>query len=371
MDGKGKFWFVTGILIVLVLILVYGYVGITGYAVKDSGKNNLVKIGFMGPLTGEAASYGQSIKRGVELALEDSGLNNVKVIYEDSGCDGKKAVDSINKLINIDEVVAIVGEVCSGATLAASPIAESNKILLISSSSTSPKITDSGDYIFRTVPSDALQGDFGAKLVFSKGYGKLAVLYINEDYGVGFESVLKKSFEKLGGKIVSSEAFERGATDLKTQITNIKSENPNAIYLISNSPDSAVIVLKQIKELGVNSIIFGSEGLKSDDILKGAGDAANGLIVSSVSSGTTGFIAKYKSVYGSEPGPFAAQAYDAFSAIAKALKKGAKSGTEIKNELYKMQLDGASGNIKFDSKGDVAGNYIVYAVKSGKFEQEK
>lgn len=328
-----------------------------------------VKLGFMGPLSGDAASYGESIKRGLELAQKESGLN-VEIVYEDSKCDGKEAVNAINKLINVDQVVAIVGEVCSGATLAAAPVAEQNRVVMISPSSTSPKVSEAGAYIFRTVPSDALQGDFGARLVYDKGLRKLAVLYSNEEYGLGFNNVLKESFPKLGGELVASEAFERGAVDLRTQITKVKAANPNAIYIISNSPDSAVAVLKQLKELGVQATVFGSEGLKSEDITKGAGEAAEGLILTTVSSGTSDFIARHQAEYGTDPGPFAAQGYDAMKALTLAIEDGANAGTKIKNKLADLEFDGASGKIKFDERGDVAGNYDVFVVKDGKFVLE-
>ncbi len=353
-------WWLFSLIGILVILLIYGYAGITGKVVSEGTET--IKIGFMGPLTGDAASYGLSIKKGVDMALEDSGLDNVKIIYEDSKCDGKEAVSAINKLISVDKVVAIVGEVCSGATLAAAPIAESNKVVLISSSSTSPKITDVGDYIFRTVPSDALQGDFGANLVYEQGYRKLAILYSNEEYGLGFNNVLEDKFK---GEVVASEAFERGATDLRTQLTKIKNVNPDAIYIISNSPDSAVAALRQIKELGINAKLFGSEGLKGPEV--GSTSSAEGLIITSVSSGTSQFARRHEARYGEEPGPFAAQAYDAFTALARAIKDGSTTGTEIKDALYKIRLDGASGRIEFDSDGDVSGNYDVYVVRNGKF----
>lgn len=361
MANEKVVWVWVGIIAVALLVITYGYVALTGNVVSvNTGK--VVKIGFMGPLSGDAASYGESILKGVELAKRDSGLD-VELVVEDSKCDGKEAVNAITKLISVDRVSAVVGEVCSGATLAAAPIAERNKVVMISASSTSPDITNAGEYIFRTVPSDALQGAFGADLVYNRGYRRLAILYSNEEYGVGFDKVLKDNFK---GEVVASEAFQRGEVDLRGQLTKIKAKNPDAIYIISNSPDSAVAALQQIKELGIDAAVFGSEGLKSDDILE-AGDAAEGLIVTSVSSGSEQFAQRHKEVYGTEPGPFAAQAYDAFMALANAIKQGATTGEEIKDALATMSFDGASGRIVFDENGDVSGNYDVYQVKNGKF----
>lgn len=326
-----------------------------------------IAIGWLGPLTGDAASYGQSIKRGVELAQQDFGLTNVRLIFEDGKCEGKEAVTAINKLITTDQVPAIIGEVCSGATLAAAPIAQQQQVVLMSAASTSPNVSDAGEYVFRTVPSDALQGEFGAELVFGDGHKRLAVLYSNEEYGLGFSRVLADSFTSRGGQVVANEAFERTSVDLRTQLAKIKNARPDALYLISNSPDSAIAALNQLKQLGLTAALYGSEGIKNPDIVSGAGPAAEGLVVTSVSSGSQDFITRHQQAYGEEPGPFAAQAYDAYAALARAIQQGATSGPAIREALAALEFDGASGHIVFDEKGDVEGNYDVLIVSNSLF----
>lgn len=125
------------------------------------------KIGFMGPLSGSEARYGESIKRGVELAKKEVGIKNLKILYEDSKCDGKEAVNAINKLISSDKVSVIIGEVCSGVTLAVAPIAEQQKVAMISPASTSSKMSEF-PYLFRTVPSDALHSGWRERLNLEK-----------------------------------------------------------------------------------------------------------------------------------------------------------------------------------------------------------
>ncbi|MBI2644608.1 penicillin-binding protein activator [Candidatus Uhrbacteria bacterium] len=372
MDRSKKIW------LIVVAVALFGtgyYMGKNSSLQKEDTRQKTseqaLKIGFMGPLTGDAASYGESIKKGIELAKKESNIKNLEIIYEDTKCEGKDAVNAVNKLISVDKVIAIIGDVCSGATLAAAPVAQEKKVVLVSAASTSPKITDAGDYVFRVVPSDALQGDFGAQLVYNKGYKKLAILYSNEEYGVGFQEVLKKSFEKLGGKVVKQEAFNRNVTDVRTQLVKIRGQKPAALFIISNSPASSVAALKQIKAFGMKIALFGSEGLKSSDILSGAKDAADGLILTSVSSGTTEFTEKHKKEYNADPGPFSAQGYDAFMVLAKAFEKEAKTSDDIKEALKGTDLAGASGKIIFDSNGDVTGNYDVYIVKNGSFELSK
>jgi branched-chain amino acid transport system substrate-binding protein len=374
MADNRKVWII--ILIVAIVLLiginVATFSGITGNVVStetggDGEDDGIVKFGWMGPLTGDAASYGESIKKGVEMALEDSGLD-LEIVYEDSKCEATAAVTVVNKLVSIDGVDAIVGEVCSGATLAAAPIAEQNKVVLISSSSTSPDITNAGDYIFRTVPSDALQGVFAAQLIHSRGNARIGILYPNEDYGLGLKNVLEKAFEDRGGEDVATEAFEKGSSDLRTQLIKLNAGGPDAIYVISNSPDSAVAALRQIEELGINADIYGSEGLRGPEVSKLG--SAEGLVITSVSSGTTEFSRKHEEKFGEAPGPFAAQAYDAMTALAIAIEGGASTGEEIKDALSGMTFEGASGSIEFDENGDVFGNYDVLVLRGGEFVAE-
>lgn len=342
----------------------------TAAAPAATPKAKPVKIGWMGPLTGDAASYGESIKQGVELAHRQIKAN-VELIFEDSKCEGKDAVTAVNKLINTDQVEAIIGEVCSGATLAAAPVAAPQQVVMISAASTSPKLSEAGEYFFRTVPSDALQGEFGAQLVYNKDFRRLAILYSNEEYGLGFNNVLKEKFTALGGSVVTSEPFERTAVDLRTHLAKIKNTKPDAIYIISNSPDSAAAALKQITELGLEAALFGSEGLKSPDILAAAGEAAEGLILTTVSAGTSEFFSQHRTAFGAEPGPFAAQGYDAYAALAHAIGSGAATGPAMMEHVRSLEFNGVSGHIKFDEHGDVAGNYTVFEVADGQFVPAK
>lgn len=354
------------LLIVAAALIIWGLTALNQNQDQTQAPAQTVKIGLMAPLTGDAASYGEGVKKGAELAKKRLDMN-IELVVEDTKCDGKEAASAANKLISVDKVATIIGELCSSATLAAAPVAEQNRVVLISPASTSPQLTTAGDYVFRTVPSDALQGDFGAKLVYGKNLQKLAVLYSNEDYGIGFNKVLTESFKQQGGEVVASEGAERGSTDLRTQLTKIKIAQPDAVYIITNSPAQAGSAIKQIRELGITASIFGAEGLKSDEVTTAAGSAAEGLIVSSVSSGNAEFVSAHKTEFNSEPGPFSAQGHDALLALAEAVRKGGANGEAIKNALYQVEFDGASGRIKFDANGDVAGNYDVYVVQNGQF----
>jgi branched-chain amino acid transport system substrate-binding protein len=326
-----------------------------------------IKVGVMVPLSGDKADYGVSVQAGIELAKDFLGLNHVELIYEDSKCSEEAAVTSVNKLISVDKVHAIIGELCSRATLAAAPIAEASSVVMISPGSSAPKITDAGEYIFRVVPSDTHQGAFGAKLIADKGFKKLAVLYTNNDYGVGFNEILKNEFAKNGGKVVASESVETTNNDVRAELTNIKSASPDAIYIVSNSPSTAASTLKQIKDLNITAQVFASEGLKSDDIITASEGGAEGIIITAVSGGSAKFLNEHHIKYGTTPGPFSAQGHDALQALGWAAAEGAGTGEQLKYKLLDAKFDGASGVIEFDSNGDVEGSYDVYTVTGGVF----
>lgn len=371
-NGQAKTWLTLGIIVLLIILFALfskqeasddqGMVGDDGAKTEE-----VLKIGFMGPLSGDVAAFGTSFKKAVDLAHSQHGAEKVEIIYEDTQCDPQQSVNAANKLIFQDGVVAIMGELCSGATVAAAAVAEANQIVLISPASTSPTVSEAGDFVFRTVPSDALQGAFGAELVQERGFEKLAILYSNEEYGLGFNNVLNDRFIELGGQVVQQEAFERGATDMRAQLTKIKAARPDALYIVSNSLDSSAAAIRQAGELGLGVQLFGSEGLKSDDILAVAGKAGEGMIVTSVSSGSAEFAGAHEAEYGEAPGPFAAQGYDAYAALIQTIEDGATDGPGIRDALYDLSFDGASGMIEFDDNGDIAGNYEVYSALNGTF----
>lgn len=335
---------------------------VTGQVVKEP-----LKVGILIPLTGDAASYGENVKNGIELANNEL---NFKLIYEDGKCNGPDAVTAIRKLIEVNKVDAIIGELCSGATIPSSAVAKEANVLMVSPASTSPDLTNAGDHFFRTVPSDALQGVEGAKLVKNLGYKTLAVLHVNDDYGVGFNKVLKENFD-----VGISESFEKEATDLRTQLTKIKEKNPEAIYIISNSPAAAGAALKQIKELGITAQVFGSEGLKDQSVLDAAEGAAENMLLTFLAPSKTligkQFVNRYKQEYKEDPPIFAAEAFDAMLAIEQALENSDGSRQGLIDAMNMVKFEGASGKVDFDENGDVIKPYNVLKVVNNEFVEFK
>ena len=200
---------VTIAIVAIIIVILFARVYFTGNVVKEK---DTIKLGVTIPLTGDLASFGTGEKDAMEIAAQEinsaGGINGKKLelVIEDTKCDAKEGISAANKLINIEKVSVIVGEVCSGSVLAMAPITEQSKTILFATAASSPKITNAGDYVFRDYPSDAYQGKFAAEYSYNKlGKRKVGLLYMQIDYGIGVKDAFKNRFKELGGQVVSEE----------------------------------------------------------------------------------------------------------------------------------------------------------------------
>lgn len=359
------------ILIVLfIFISVASVVYFTVFGAKESPADKKISIGVIAPLTGDSASFGFSIRKGVELARNDLLADDVEVIYEDSACTPEQAVAAVRSLLE-HQVSAIIGEACSGATLAVSPLVNEHKVVLISPASTNPDISSlGGEYVFRTIPSDALQGKYAAELLFDRSFRKLGIIYTDEPYGQGLYRVLSQSFTDLGGQVSAAEKVPVTSINVGSQVDKIRLSQPDVLFIISNSPKTASAVIRDAKNRNFKPVIYGSEALMDASFISDLGPLAEGITITAVTTGSEKFIQKHKVEYQETPGAFAAQSYDAFWALYQAIKKGAGTGQEIKDALGGVIFDGVSGPISFDGNGDVTGKYDILTVKNGSFVRE-
>ncbi|MFQ6118849.1 MAG: ABC transporter substrate-binding protein [Methanosarcinales archaeon] len=338
-----------------------------------------IKIGVLLPLTGDLGPIGEGMKKGAELAVfeinQQGGINgrNVSLIVEDTGTDPSKAAEAARKLIDVDKVQVIVGAAASSCTLAAAQIAEKNKVVMVSPASTSPKITEAGDYIFRNVGSDLLQGQALADLAKAKGYKKAATLVLNNDYGIGMEDVFKKHFSE----VVKSVKYEKGKGDYRTELEDIKSANPDVIMLVAY-PESGSIILKQARELDVKIDWIAAEGIADTKMFDNpqVATAMEGMLLTRPSSPKNDpnyqkFLNSYKQKYGNDPGIYADYTYDAVNLVSKAIEEGGYNGESIKNALFKVSehYKGATGDKTFDENGDMKSQfYEIIVAKNKTFE---
>ncbi len=362
-----KYLILVSILLIAILIAGCGPVEVVPAEEK-------IKIGVVTPLTGDASNFGEWTQEGLELAKDEinakGGVNGkqIELIYEDGKCMPKEALNAIQKLITVDKVSVVIGEICSSATLTMASVAEEAQIILMSTASSSPKITDAGDYVFRNWPSDIFEAGAMAEFANKKGYKTAAIIYVNNDYGLGLRDIFNENFD---GNIVAIESYEQESADFRTQLTKIKSANPDSIFIGGYTNEIARIVT-QIKEIGLDAQTLSVSTAESEEALGIAGDALEGLYYSSFAidearGEAKGYQERFQAKYGKQSEIFAATAYDALKIIAQAMENGIDSET-IKNALYSTKnFPGVSGITTFDENGDVAKPPIIKTVKEGKF----
>lgn len=367
----------TGIVLagLAVLVLLTG-AACTSETPKQEDKTP-IKLGWVGPLTGDVSSVGTVDKQGAELAIKEineaGGINGrpLEMVYEDGACDAKTASNAGNKLINIDKVVAIVGGFCSSETLAVAPMAEQNKVVVIAPGSTAPSITDAGDFIFRVIPSDSYQGKYAANFAYNTlGKRKAAIVYAKADYTEGLANVFAEEFKKLGGEVLLEESFLQTDRDLKTQLTKVKASLSDFMYFLTYT-EAGIVGFKQAEELGMKKTILGAETF-SDEKLVTAQGAEGAIFTIPVSNESESFKTTFLTFASRTDMPvFVTQTYDAVKILAQVMQKAGTDPTEMKNELYKVQdYQGVSGPISFDSNGDLTtAAYDVMVIKSGKAEK--
>jgi len=359
-------------ILLFVAFLISFYSCNNGSTSKNNSGKEVYKVGVVLPLTGSAAVWGGNAKMGIDLALSELKKENVnvKLFVVDSKSETKTAVSAFEKLITTDGVQAIIGDIASSSVLAIAPIAEKNKVVLLSPGASNPDISDAGDYVFRNWQSDALEGKVDAEFAINNLKKKsIAVLYVNNAYGTGLKKSFINGINELGKKVVIEESFEQEATDVRTQIQKIKGTNPDLLY-IPGYPNEMAIALKQIKEIGLKTQILSTQAFDDPKIIKIVGDAANGVIFSVPETPDTSnvivknFISDYRNMYNMEPGVCSNTGYDALKIIIWAMRdKKSRSGIEIKTALYKMPVyDGAAGKTIFDKNGDVLRNFTFKTV---------
>jgi branched-chain amino acid transport system substrate-binding protein len=373
---------ITVAIIAIIGVIVWGYN--KPQIQNDLSQKQTIKIGVVAPATGEAASYGEFFLKAFKLGLADFNVThknlNFEVIYEDGKCDPKEAVTVTNKLINVDGVKYIIGGFCSGETLAMAPIAESNKVILLSAGSGSPDITKAGDYIFRNLASDDFTAKTLAKIAINNNDKEMGVITENKDYPQTLRKAFVSYFTSNGGKITAEEVFNSDVTDFKTIITKFKGQDIKKIYLLTQTYQKAILVLRQMKELGYEPKIYTNEVIINEEAFKAIDSALKPLLEGAIATQpkldvtnpkTSKLLADFTAKYGSTEGPlppiYIATAHDATFLLGEAIINGGNTPDQVKTYFYNLKnWQGAVGNFSFDSNGDSVTDVDAITVKNGK-----
>ena len=340
-----------------------------------------IKIGVVLSLTGKGATYGMNAKNGMQLAIEELNKKspfdkqNISLIIEDSKSSAYSALSAFNKLIEIDHVPVAVGFVLSDEVLACAPIAEKQKIILLTTAAGSDKIKDAGDYIFRNRESGNFQSKAIAEFAFNKlGFKEFAVLYSNSANGVSYKNAFVNSIQSLGGKVDLIEGYNEGKTNYKDEIEKLKHTKVASVYLAGLDVELGQI-LKQSKELNFSPQFLSSAGGISPKLLEIAGNASEGLICGSSPFDTSStdlhirdFIQSYISHFNQQPDFISANSYDAIYMLANLFSEGKTTSEEIKKGLYGIKNYKSIGGVTtFDSDGEVIKPISIVKVIYGKF----
>jgi len=335
-----------------------------------------VKIGVVVPMTGSQAEYGQGIREGLELALSEINQNpaydfKIVLIYEDNAGDVKSSVSAAQKLIGVDKVAAIISGV-SQHSLAVAPIAEENKVVLYTMASQTSALNGAGDFVFKNDDDLVTLGTAAARMIFGAGHRKVAILFSEyNDATVDAKNSFVEKFSKLGGEVVAVEGFQKGTTDFRTSLAKIKGSGATALFLNPIMGD-CVPILKQIKELGLQQTLYANGTIESQEVIDGAGDAAEGIIfITFQGLPSDSFVQKSEAAYGHYPKRWAVEAYDGLHIIAAALSKmkgSAITSASLQGALVEVRAYiGESGDIEFDAQGNARRELFVKQIKGGKF----
>lgn len=348
---------------------------------KTASTSTDITIGLTAPLTGDNAEYGQSFKNAIELAFEkanaNGGVNGKKLtlVANDSKADPKEAANIAQKFVSDSKVLGVIGDFTSTAALAGAPIYQKGGLVQLSPTSSHPDFTKQGTFMFRNIATQEQEGPLLADYAINNLHKKrIAVVYINNDWGIVAKDNFIKGVQKLGGEIVATEPYlpEQGK-DFSAIITKVRESNPELLFIGSMYTDTALIA-QQARKVNFNVPLIGTGSLYSEELIKLGGAAVEGLYLTcsfyplDPRPEVQDFVSSYQAKYSKAPTMFAAQAYDAANLIIEALKNGATDRASLRDKLAAVKnFPGVTGKTSFDEKRDVDKLMMKLIVKDGKF----
>lgn len=360
--------------------------GDAGSASGQSGSaSGDIVIGHYASMTGNTAHFGQDTDKAARLAAEQ--LNQaggvlgrqLKVVTLDTRGDGAEAANAVTRLIDVEKSTAILGEVSSSLSLQGGPIAQRRKIPMVSPSSTNPKVTQIGDYVFRVCYIDPFQGKVMA--TFAKGtlkLDKVAILKdVKNDYSKGLADAFQKAFTASGGTIAVEQSYSAGDTDFSAQVTAIKSSGAQAIWVPGYYSEVAAIA-RTAARLGVKVPLLGGDGWDAPELFSIGGDALNGSYFSNhfapdqASPKAQKFVADFTAKYGQPPTGLGALGYDGVLVIADAIKRaGSAEPSKVRDALAATKdLEAVTGTLTMDKERNPEKSVVVLKIDGGKAKYE-
>jgi branched-chain amino acid transport system substrate-binding protein len=359
--------------------------GPTASSGSGSTEAKEIVIGHFASMTGNTAHFGQDTDRAVRLAVDEANAaggvlkKKVRVVTLDDRGDSAEAANAVSRLIDVEKVHAILGEVASSLSLAGGRVAQRRKVVMVSPSSTNPKVTEVGDYIFRVCFLDPFQGKVMA--TFAKNTLKMdqiAILKdVKNDYSIGLADAFKTAFLALGGTISAEQSYSAGDTDFSAQLTAIKATKAQALYVPGYYAEVGAIARTKDR-LGLKIPLMGGDGWDAPDLFTIGGPALEGSYFSNhfapdaATPKAQKFVADFKKKYSIEPTGLGALGYDAAAVLFAAIER-AKSldGKAIRDSLAQTKdFEGVTGKITMDKNRDAHKSAVVIKIEGGKGKYE-
>lgn len=358
-----------------------GLLGLLAAGCTPKVDDSVIRIGEYDALTGDTATFGQTTHEGIVLAVEEinaaGGIKGKRVdlVTEDDEGKPEQAALVAEKLLTRDQVHALIGEVASSNSLAVAPIAQRYEIPMISPSSTNPKVTQQGDYIFRVCFIDPFQGKVAAKFAFNSLKARTAAILRDEksDYSLGLADVFAHEFAAAGGTIVADKAYMGGDVDFKAQLTSLRDAKPDLIYVPGYYGEVGLIA-RQARSIGLKQPLLGGDGWESEELYKIGGAAlencyfTNHCAPDSPDKVVRDFVSKYETRWKHEPGALAMLGYDAVKVLADAIGRSADlRGHSIRDALAATKnFPGVTGLISMDADRNAVKSAVILQIKGGR-----
>lgn len=341
--------------------------------------DNTVKIGLLNPMSGELSSYGEKVKRGVDLAVDDVnakgllGGRKIEIIMEDSQGDSKISLDAVQKMINIDKIQYIIGGISSNVTLSVLPYTESRNVFLFSPGAATPKLSNMSKLFARNWPSNDEEANSAAHFIYSSLEAKKAsIVYVNNDWGLGLYNSFVKTYRELGGEITAAYIYPYEEIDFRNIISKLKKDMGEVMYLAGNQREMGMFV-KQLRESKIEVQVVANTSFLEKDCLNLAGDASNGVIVptpgynpSDTVRSIADFNDKFVAAYNYQPSLVDANGYDAVMLLVDAINIMGEEPQKVAEYIRnKKGYYGAGGLLNFHN-GDVVVNTEFKMIEEGK-----
>ncbi len=368
---------------VIIILIIIGIAVWGGHGGAKQASAEPIKIGVIGPFTGDAAVYGEPFRNMAQIAADEinaaGGVNGqqIQFVFEDGKCAGPDGANAAQKLVNVDKVQAIIGGFCSSETLSAVPVAETGKVVVFSPGATSPDLTGKSPYFFRDYPSDASQGKVLAEVSFNtKKWKKVAFIQEQLDYPLGIYKAFDSAFTALGGSTVKEE-FQTSVTDFRSILSKLKAQNPDALFIDTQTPAAAERIVKQVTELGWKAPLLLSDAVIGDPATiqnnKVAFEGALGAEFGIDPSNTKfqHMLESYKAKYNTDA-PYQSYmqtVYDSVYIIADGIKAVGYNGEKLAAWSRTIKdWPGASGMVTIGADGDRVGGHVAKVVHNGVVE---